>query len=185
MKNPKHWLWSALALSLILSLASCTTKTAYIPNDVRAQAIAGFSQDDIYDTIYAAVDSLVTLDRIKAPEGSARAVVIVENVVNDTLSRGRDAEALAEGLGLSLREELTNSGKIVVYNREAAQYATVQVTPQYILKGRLTQRNLRQDNSDFQIEYSLNLTLIDLATGLEFWQKRIPLRKVAARKNAF
>ena len=57
------------------------------------------------------------------------------------------------------------------------------MTPQYILRGRLTQRNLRQDNKDIQIEYSLNLILVDLATGLEFWQKRIPLRKLAARKN--
>ncbi len=179
-------LLSLLALSVVaVSLVSCATKTQYIPAGSRAVAVSGFSQDDIDDTVYAAVDSLVSLDRIKAPEGAQRAVVVVENVTNDTLSRGRDAEALAEGLGISLREELTNCGKIVVYNRELAQYATVQVQPQYLLKGRLTQRNLRQDNSDVQIEYSLNLTLVELSTGLEFWQKRIPLRKLAARKNVF
>lgn len=172
-----------VVFAAVLMLCSCTTQTAYIPEGARAQAVAGFSQDDIDDTVYRAVESLLSLDRIKAPEGSSRAIVVVENVKNDTSSRGRDAEALAEGLGLSLREELTNCGKIVVYNKEAAQYATVKVTPQYVLNGRLTQRNLRQDNSDIQIEYSLNLQLIDLATGLEFWQKRIPLRKLAAKKN--
>ena len=183
--SKKYLVLTAITLFAAFALSSCATKTAYIPQGTRPEAVSGFSQDDIDDTVYAAVESLLTLDRIKAPEGSSRAVVIVANVVNDTLSRGRDAEALAEGLGLGLREELTNCGKIVVYNREAAQYATVQVTPQYILKGRLTHSNLRQDNSDVQIEYSLNLTLIDLATGLEFWQKRIPLRKLAARKNVF
>ena len=76
------------------------------------------------------------------------------------------------------------SGKIIVFNKRAAQYATVKVDPQFSLLGRLTQRNLRQDNGDIQIEYSLNLQLIELATGLEFWQKRIPLRKIADRANA-
>ncbi len=175
-----------LSLSVVVfSLASCTTKTAYIPQGTRAQVVAGFSQDDIDDAIYTVVDSLVSLDRIKAPEGAQRAVVIVENVTNDTDTRGRDSEALAEALGIGLREELTNCGKIVVYNKEAAKYATVKVTPQYSLNGRLTQRKLRQDNGDYQIEYSMNLQLIDLATGLEFWQKRVPIRKVAAKKNAF
>ena len=90
---------------------------------------------------------------------------------------------MAEALGLGLREQLTDSGKIIVYNREAAQYAKVAVEPQYILKGRLTQRVLHQDDDDSQIEYNLNLQLIDLATGLEFWQRRVPIRKVAADKN--
>ena len=174
---------SASAL-LLAFLSGCTTKTQYLPTGAPVQVVTGFSQDDIDYTIQQAVNSIVSLDRIKAPEGSQRAVVIVENVVNDTNSRGRDSEALAEGLGLSLREQLTDCGKIIVYNKEAAQYATVKVTPQYTLYGRLTQRNLRQDNSDIQIEYSLNLQLVDLATGLEFWQRRIPLRKLAARKNA-
>ena len=165
-------------------MTGCATKTTYIPQGAPVQAVAGFSQDDIDYTATLAVESIVNLDRIKAPAGSQRAIVVVENVVNDTNSRGRDSEALAEGLGLSLRQQLTDCGKIIVYNKEAAQYATVKVTPQYTLYGRLTQRNMRQDNSDIQIEYSLNLQLVDLATGLEFWQRRIPLRKLAARKNA-
>ena len=110
--------------------------------------------------------------------------MIVEDVTNDTLSRGREAEGLANSIGQSLREELTSSGKVVVYNKEVGQYATVKVNPQYILRGRLTERNLRMDNSDYQREYNLNLTLIEISTGLEFWQKRIPLRKIADHANA-
>ena len=109
--------------------------------------------------------------------------MIVEYVKNDTLSRGRDAGALAEALGQSLREELTNGGKVVVYNKEVAQYATVKVSPQYILRGRLTQRNLRQDDGDVQIEYNLNLTLVDIQTGLEFWQRRVHVGKLADKTN--
>ena len=164
-------------------VTGCATRTHYVPQGGTVAAVGAFSQDDVDDTVSRAVQSRLAQGRLRSEDGS-RKVVVVENVVNDTLSRGSQSDALAEALGLSLRENLTNSGKILVYNKRAAQYATVRVDPQMSLLGRLTQRNLRQDDGDVQIEYSLNLQLIDLATGLEFWQKRIPLRKIADRANA-
>lgn len=178
--------FAAMITSLIGS--GCATRTTEISDDGmvngrQVQVVAGFSEKDISRSVKAAVDNIIALDRIKTLPGSNRAIVVVKDVINDTTTRGRDAEALAEALGLSLRELLTNSGKIVVYNPEAAQYATVKVDPQYALTGRLVQRVLRQDDGDVQIEYNLNLQLIDLATGLEYWQKRIPIRKLADRRN--
>lgn len=164
-------------------IAGCTTTTHYVPAGGAVAAVGGFSQDDVDYTVSQAVQSILAQGRLASVDGS-RKVVVIENVINDTLSRGSQADALAESLGLSLRENLTNSGKIIVFNKRVAQYATVQVNPQFTLLGRLTQRNLRQDNGDIQIEYSLNLQLIELSTGLEFWQKRIPLRKIADPANA-
>ena len=175
---------TATAVAVIaVGFTGCTTATRrYAANETR-QTVSGFSEEDINDTVSRAVQSVCSQDRIKLQAGANRAVMIVEDVKNDTMSRGRDAEALAEALGQSLREELTNGGKVIVYNREAAQYATVKVAPQYILRGRLTQRNMRQDDGDLQVEYNLNLTLIDLQTGLEFWQKRVHVGKLAAAVN--
>lgn len=175
---------TAVALAaLATGFAGCATTThRYAAGETR-QTVAGFSEEDINDTVSRAIQSVCSQDRIKLQAGANRAVMIVEDVRNDTLSRGRDAGALAEALGQSLREGLTNGGKVVVYNKEAAQYATVKVDPQYILRGRLTQRNLRQDNGDLQVEYNLNLTLIDLQTGLEFWQKRVHVGKLADAAN--
>ena len=164
-------------------MTGCATPTRYVPPCGTVAAVGGFSQDDIDYTVSQAVQSMLAQGRLRSEDGS-RKVVVVENVVDDTLSRGAQSDALAEALGLSLRENLTNSGKILVFNKSVAQYATVRVDPQLTLHGRLTQRNLRQDNGDIQVEYSLNLQLVDLATGLEFWQKRIPLRKIADRANA-
>lgn len=166
-----------------LAGAGCTTQTRRYYEGESRQTVAGFSEEDIDYTVQKALSSVLAADRIKAPAGAQRAVMIVEDVTNDTLSRGRDAGALAEALGQSLREELTNSGKVVVYNKEAARYAKVKVEPQYRLSGRVTERNLRQDNGDYQKEYNLNLTLVDLATGLEFWQKRVHIGKEVARRN--
>lgn len=173
----------AACCAALVFVSGCTTTTHYVPAGATIAAVAGFSQDDIDYAVSQAVQSLLAQARLKSEDGS-RKVLVIENVKPDTLSLGSQADALAEALGLSLRENLTNSGKVIVYNKQVAQYATVKVTPQMTLYGRLTQRNLRQDNGDVQIEYSLNLQLVDLATGLEFWQKRIPLRKVADRANA-
>lgn len=166
-----------------LAFSGCATKTHRVVAGETVQTVAGFSEDDINDCVSRAVQSVVTQDRIKLQPGATRAVLIVEDVTNDTTARGSNAAGLAEALGQSLREELTNSGKVVVYNKEAAQYAAIAVEPQYRLSGKLRERNLRQDDGDFQKEYHLNLTLVELATGLEFWQKRIPIRKIVDKSN--
>ena len=177
----------ALTVTVLTAFAvgftGCTTTTRRYAAGETRRTVSSFAEEDINDTVSRAVQSVCSQDRIKLQAGANRAVLIVENVKNDTLSRGRDAEALAEALGQSLREELTNGGKVVVYNKEVAQYATMKVQPQYILRGRLTQHNLRQDNGDLQEEFNLNLTLIDLHTGLEFWQKRVHVGKLAAAMN--
>lgn len=174
--------FAVLAVSAAM-FSGCATQSRRIPEGATAKEISGFSQDDVDDVVSRAVQSILSQDRIHAPQGAARAILVVENVRNDTTSLGSQADILSENIGQSLREELTNSGKVVVYNKEVAKYATVQVTPQFILYGRLTQRNMRQDGGDYYKEFSLNLQLVEIATGLEFWQKRIPLRKeVDARR---
>jgi len=180
----KNLIIAVLAGLIAVCMTGCTTPTKrYAQNETR-QTVAGFSEEDINDTVSRAYQSICSLDRIKLKPGANRAVMVVEDVTNDTLSRGRDAGALAEALGQSLREELTNGGKVIVYNKEAARYATVRVDPQYRLAGRLTERHLRQDDGDVQEEYNLNLTLVDLATGLEFWQKRVHVGKLVDKNNA-
>lgn len=161
----------------------CTTTTQKFATDETRQTVAGFSEADIQYAISRAVQSILSQDRIKLQTGANRAVMVVENVKNDTTSRGSSASSLALSLGQRLRKALTNSGKVVVYNKAAAQYATVKIDPQYHLSGSLTERNLRQDNGDAQREYNLNLTLIELATGLEFWQEDIHIGKIVDAKN--
>lgn len=161
----------------------CTTATRKFAANETRQTVAGYAEDDVQNAISRALQSILSQDRIKVQAGANRAVMIVENVKNDTMSRGASAAVLANTLGQRLRKELTNSGKVIVYNKTAAQYARVKVEPQYHLSGVLTERNLRQDNGDVQREYNLSLTMIDLATGLEFWQEDIHIGKLVDESN--
>ena len=162
----------------------CTTATRKFSANETRETVAGYAEADIQDAISRALQSVLSQDRIKVPAGANRAVMIVENVKNDTMSRGASASVLANTLGQRLRKELTNSGKVSVLNEAVAQHAKVTVVPQYRLSGILTERNLRQDNGDLQREYNLSLTLVELATGLEFWQDDIHIGKLVDEKNA-
>ena len=174
---------SFLALAFVVCNSGCTTATRrYAEGEVR-QTVAGFSEADISDTVSRAAGAINRVAGLKVQKDVNRSVVIVEDLTCDTLNRGRDAGALAEALSVSLREELTGGGRIVVYHERTAQYAPVKILPQYRLAGRLTERNLRQDNGDFQKEYNLNLTLVDLETGLEIWQKRVHVGKEVDKQN--
>ena len=101
-------------------VAGCATTTHYVPQGGTVAAVGGFSQDDVDYTVSQAVQSLLAQGRLMSTDGS-RKVVVVENVVNDTLSRGSQSDALAESLGLSLRENLTNSGKIIEIDRKSTR----------------------------------------------------------------
>ena len=180
---------SALILTVLVS-TGCATKTSYISDDgtlengKAAQTVAGFSEKDIQICVNRAVTSILNMqpNRIVPLPGSDRAVVVMKSTI-DTLSRGRDAAALSEALSIEFAQQLTDSGKIIVYDKKAAQYAQVNVEPQYQFNIRLTERVLRQDDGDAQKEYNMNLQLLNLKTGLVFWQRRVPLRKLVGEDN--
>ena len=114
----------------------------------------------------------------------ARRIVNVKPFTVDTTARGSQAGYLADSLKLYFEEELMNGGKFIVYNENfAAQTGTAAVRPEFILTGKLREQNVRRDNGNFYKENSLLLKLTDVATGLDFWQKRVPLQKAVDKTN--
>jgi PBP1b-binding outer membrane lipoprotein LpoB len=180
MKN----LIAAATLSFCaFAMTGCMTeRTSYVVEDETAEAVAGFSEDDIRTIVLKVIQDInVKSARYSTPEKPVR-VVNVKKVKIDTNSRGNDAGYLADTIAQCFKEELTNGGKFYVYNEEAARKAAaagrpVPYEPQFILESTLRQRNVRRDGGNFYQEFSLNIQLIDVATSMEFWQKRVPLRK--------
>lgn len=173
-----------LIFATTFSLCACvmtgcmTEGTRVIPPGETAEPVAGFSEDDIRSVVSIVIQDIdKNSARYSTPAQPVR-VVNVKKVKIDTNSRGNDAVYLADTIAQCFKEELTNGGKFYVYNERAAQVAAAApYEPQFILESTLMQRNVRRDNGNFYQEFSLNIRLIDDATKIEFWQKRVPLRK--------
>ena len=173
---------AAVSLSSLLMTGCMTEDSRIIPTGGTAETVAGFSEDDIRSMVSAVIQDIDrTSARYSTPAQPVR-VVNVKKVKIDTSSRGNDAAYLADTIAQCLKEELTNGGKFYVYNESAAQAAAaagrpIPYKPQFVLESTLMQRNVRRDNGNFYQEFSLNIQLIDVTTSMEFWQKRVPLRK--------
>ena len=117
-----------------------------------------------------------------------RRVVNVKPFTVDTTARGSQAGYLADSLKTMFEEALMGwdgeGGNFIVYNEDfATQTGSAPVKPEFIMTGKLREQNVRRDNGNFYKENSLMIRLTDVATGLDFWQKRVPLQKAVDKKN--
>ena len=106
-------------------------------------------------------------------------------VVNEAV---QGAGYLADSLKTMFEEALMGwdgeGGNFIVYNEDfATQTGSAPVKPEFIMTGKLREQNVRRDNGNFYKENSLMIRLTDVATGLDFWQKRVPLQKAVDKKN--
>jgi PBP1b-binding outer membrane lipoprotein LpoB len=173
---------SVLSFCAFAMTGCMTERSRVVVEGETAETVAGISEDDIRQIVMKVIQDVnVKSARYSTPEKPVR-VVNVKKVKIDTNSRGNDASYLADTIAQCFKEELTNAGKYYVYNEEVAARAAaagrqVPYQPQFILERTLRQRNVRRDNGNFYQEFSLNIQLVDVATSMEFWQKRVPLRK--------
>ncbi len=182
-------IFSIFALAAVMALATgCVAERSHYVPQGAGKTTSGFSQNDIDATVGQAMQKLNQFSvRYAAPNG-ARRIVNVKNVVNDCISRGLNAETVAEEMSFALKEQLTNAGLFIIYNERIAAAGTI--NPEFLLESRLQQRNMRRDDGNVYQEFSLNMTMIDVTPGspsygLEIWQARIPLKKGVDRRNIY
>ena len=176
----------------VLSMTGCMTeKTRLIVDGETAEAAAGFTEDEIRASVSAVIQGISRASARYAVDDRRR-IVNVKNLKIDTLSRGNDAAYLSETVAQCLKEGLMGydgpDGKFIIYNERIG--ASGRVRPEFILDAKLMQRNVRRDNGNFYQEFSLLIQLTDCKDpnsdtyGLEFWQKRFPIRKAVDKNNA-
>jgi PBP1b-binding outer membrane lipoprotein LpoB len=179
--------WAAIALSLVAMAGCATERTHRIVEGEDTEVTAGFSEDDLRIVVKKAVDGINTASmRYAKPNG--RRIVNVKPFTIDTTARGSQAGYLADSLKMMFEEALMGwdgeGGSFIVYNEEfARQTGSAANRPEFIMTGKLREQNLRRDNGNFYKETSLLIKLTDVETGLDFWQKRVPLRKGVDKSN--
>ena len=182
-----------MVLALAALVAGCTTTTTRIDsrNDRGAQ-VAGFDYRDVQLTASRMIQAILRSGRFDRGDGQMY-VLAVSKVENDTMQRF-DTDILTS----YITEELMNSGKVMVTSAMAAkasnrddmingartargnaefnQTTVAQtgqlVAPTHSLYGKVIQRELRMDNGDKQIEYYLQMRIVEIANGLQWWQKQ-------------
>lgn len=180
MKN----LGMVFAIGAALIVTGCATEqTRRIVDGEDTEVTAAFAEADLRIVVSKAVQDIDQAS-IRYAKPGARRVINIKPFTIDTTARGSQAGYLADSLKTYFEEELMNGGNFIVYNEEFASITgSAPVKPEFILTGKLREQNVRRDNGNFYKENSLLLRLTDIATGLDFWQKRVPLQKAVDKKN--
>ena len=187
-----------MGLALAALVAGCTTPTTRIDmrNDL-GPAVAGLDYRDVQLAANQLIQSLFRSGRLDRGDGQLY-VMTVGKVKNDTMQRF-DTDILTS----YITEELMNSGKVMVtsamaagadnrdemingvrsvrgngeFNQNTVAKAGQLVAPTHSVYGKIIQREIPMDNGDKQIEYYFQLRIVELATGLQWWQKQAVIGK--------
>ena len=187
-----------MGLAVAALVAGCTTPTTRIDmrNDL-GPAVAGLDYRDVQLAANQLMQSLFRSGRLDRGDGQLY-VMTVGKVKNDTMQRF-DTDILTS----YITEELMNSGKVMVtsamaagadnrdemingvrsvrgngeFNQNTVAKAGQLVAPTHSVYGKIIQREIPMDNGDKQIEYYFQLRIVELATGLQWWQKQAVIGK--------
>ena len=125
-------------------------------------------------------------------------VMAVDRVKNDTMQRF-DTDIVTS----YITQELMNNNKVMVtsamaatddnrsgmingartargnaeFNQATVAQAGQLVAPSHTSYGKIIQREIPMDNGDKQIEYYFQMRLVEIATGLQWWQGQVPIVK--------
>ena len=189
-----------MGLALVALVAGCRTPTTIVDtdNDLGPQ-VASLDYRNVERAASALLQSLFRSGRLDRGDGQMY-VMTVGKVKNDTMQRfdtdiltsyitqelmnsGKVMVTSAMAAGADNRDEMVNGVRSVRGNAEFNQSTVAQagqlVAPTHSVYGKIIQREIRMDNGDKQIEYYFQLRIVELATGLQWWQKQALIGKRA------
>ena len=187
-----------MGMALAALVAGCATPTTRIDlrNDMGPQ-VAGLDYRDVQRAASELMQALFRSGRLDRGDGQMY-VMTVGKVKNDTMQRfdtdiltsyiteelmnsGKVMVTSAMAAGADNRDEMVNAARSVRGNAEFNQNTVVKtgqlVAPTHSLYGKIIQREIRMDNGDKQIEYYFQMRIVELATGLQWWQKQAVIGK--------
>jgi len=187
-----------MGLVLVALVAGCRTTTTRVDllNDEGPQ-VAGIDYRDVQLAANKMLQTLYRSGRLDRGDGQMY-VMAVGNVKNKTFQR-LDTSILTS----HITQELMNSGKVVVssamaadaddrdemvngvrtvrgnaeFNQGTVPQAGQLVAPTHSIYGKIIQREIPMDNGDKQVEYYFQLRIVEVATGLQWWQNQTRIVK--------
>jgi uncharacterized protein (TIGR02722 family) len=189
----------ALALPFILGACAPMQTTLIDPRADRSAIGMGLDSRDFDQAASKVVKDMLKSGALDKPQGG-RYVVVMSRVSNDTMQR-IDTDQLIK----NIRVALLNSGKVVFttaivnsargaednmsmqvrqlrasqeFNQANVARQGQMVAPELSLSGKFLQNNNRLGDGSQRVDYSFQLTLTDLRTGLAFWEGNEPISKL-------
>lgn len=189
----------ALALPFILGACAPMQTTLIDPRADRSAIGMGLDSRDFDQAASKVVKDMLRSRAFDKPQGG-RYVVVMSRVSNDTMQR-IDTDQLIK----NIRVALLNSGKVVFttaivnsakgaedsmsmqvrqlrasqeFNQTNVARQGQMIAPELSLSGKFLQNNNRLGDGSQRVDYSFQLTLTDLRTGLAFWEGNEPISKL-------
>ena len=188
----------AIILTLsALFLAGCSAApTRYVdPSADNGPVSMGMDYRDFEKAATDAVEDMLASGAVSNPNGG-RYIMVVSRISNDTMQR-IDTDQLTK----KIRVALLRSGKVVTttavglngaedemnmavrelrnseeFDQSGVQKKGTMQAPDLSLSGKILQRN-QSLGDEQQVEYYIQLSLTDLASGLAFWEGETPIIK--------
>jgi len=164
------------------------------PASDRAGAVAAIDYRDLKRVTGEMPQSLMASGKLAARADGARHVLAVGKVRNDTMQRfdtdtltaqiieeisgsGTVLVTAAVAAGADGRDDMVDATRALRGDAEVKQGAVAApgqlLPPTLSLSGKIVQKEVRMDNGDKQIEYYFQLRLVEIATGIQGWQKQV------------
>ncbi len=203
----KKTLMIVVMSGLALSLVGCggpETVNVDTENDT-GKAVMALDYRDFETAAGEIVQSLLQSGRLSKDDGS-RYVVTTGRILNDTM-----LHIDTDQLMYKVEEDIMNSGLVVMTSAVGGKGASDEmiyevrdlkegdradefnsdtmpekgqiILPELSISGKIRQSNVRYDRKTQQVEYYFQLQVTEIASGLRFWQKEVPLVKRGSNKS--
>lgn len=184
-----------LAIALAV-LSGCAAPTRYVDPAADDGAVAmTMDYRDFEKAATESVEDMLASGAVNNPNGG-RYIMVVSRITNDTMQR-IDTDQLTK----KIRVALLRSGKVVTttavglngaedemtmrarelrnseeFDQSGVQKKGTLQAPDLSLSGKILQRN-HKVGGEQQVEYYIQLSLTDIASGLAFWEGETPIIK--------
>lgn len=196
-----------IGIAAMLLLTGCAKDATYItPGDVQSkEAVSlGIDDADIEKAVIEAVQGMLKNPYLMKNDNK-QYVVAISTVTNDTMQRF-DTDLLTKKIRIELLQN--GKGKFITttavraggaedamsmqarqlrnskeFNQKTVAAEGQMIAPDYSLSGKVIQRDTKTTGGAKRVDYSFQLSMTDIRTGLAFWEGETKVSKLGSNNS--